>query len=421
MNEKLLQFIWQHQYFNPADLRSVTGQQISVVFPGYINVNQGPDFLMARIKIGKTVWVGNVELHLQSSDWDRHGHTQDIHYRNVILHVVWSDDQFGRFKCPVLELKGRVPRLLMEQYEQWMQSPAYIPCHKKITLLPQAGWEGWKKQLLMNRLHRSGLRIREYLDENRHHWEESLWWLLARNFGLRVNSDAFESIARSIPLNLFSKLRGRMDQLEAVLLGQAGLLSREFYEDYPKMLKNEYHFIRDKFGLVPSSIPVFFLRMRPVNFPTIRLAQLASLMNEQTGLFSKLREADSFTAVQGLFTVKAGSYWDYHYLLDELAGFQPKQLGEQMIHSIMVNTVCPMLFTYGEWMKDRHQKDKAMSWLREIPAENNSIIRQYRSLGLEINETSASQAILELKKYYCDEKRCLDCAIGATILKKSII
>lgn len=420
MNEKLLQFIWQHQYFNRSDLKCDFGQDVSIIFPGYFNTDQGPDFLMARIRIGQTIWVGNIELHIRSSDWERHGHTQDWHYRNVVLHVVWMDDRPGKSKCPVLELKGRIPRLLLDQYEQWMQSPLYIPCHKKITSLHPAGWEGWKKQLLMNRLHRSGTRIREYLEESRQHWEESLWWLLARNFGLRVNSDAFESIARSVPLNFFSKLRGRTDQLEALLLGQAGLLSREFMEDYPRMLKNEYLFMREKFGLVPSSIPVFFLRMRPVNFPTVRLAQLATLMNDQAGLFSRLREADSYRTVQHLFQVKASPYWDYHYLLDELTAYRPKQLGEQMVQSIMINTVCPMLFTYGEWMKDNYQKEKALSWLKEIPAENNAIIRQYRTLGLEINETSSSQAILELKKYYCDEKRCLECAIGASILKKSL-
>ncbi|MGB3008611.1 MAG: DUF2851 family protein [Chitinophagaceae bacterium] len=278
MTERLLHFIWQFQYFNKNDLVSTAGETVQVIFPGQYNTNQGPDFSDGKIKISKTTWAGTIELHLKTSDWIKHNHQSDKNYNNVVLHVVWEDDG-TKDAIPVLELRDRVSKILLQRYEELMKASSYIPCEKGIGAIRDITWKSWKDRLLAERLQRKTLAVEKFLSVNNFHWEETFWWMLARNFGIKVNADSFEAIARSIPINVLAKQKHQIHQLEALLLGQAGLLEENFKDDYPELLKREYKFLQTKYQLKPVSIPLHFLRMRPGNFPTIRLAQLAMLVH----------------------------------------------------------------------------------------------------------------------------------------------
>ncbi len=420
MNERLLQFIWQHQYFNKNELTTVQGEQVQIIKHGHYNSNQGPDFSEAILKIGNTTWAGNIELHVHTSDWKKHEHDNDKNYDNVILHVVWKHDENVN-NTPVLELNSLIPKVLLKKYEQIMHAPTFIPCENHIAEVNPLVWTAWKERLVIERLARKSLITVHYLQQNNYHWEETFWWLLARNFGMKVNGDAFEQMARSLPLQILSKHKNQIIQLEALIFGQAGLLSSKFTDAYPKMLQREYQFYKNKYRLGPGAGGAFFLRMRPVNFPTVRLAQLAMLVHESVHLFSKIKEIDSIKTVKECMKVTANDYWHYHYRFDEDSVFMKKQLGQDMIDHIIINTVVPVLFCYGRYHNDQKIVTKALRWLDEIPAESNVIIQGYKTLKLSVKSAFSSQALIELKTQYCDARKCLYCAIGNAVLKDSAI
>jgi hypothetical protein len=357
-----------------------------------------------------------VELHTRTSEWNKHDHHHDSNYNNVVLHVVWENDTTSN-NIPVIELRERVPKILLQRYEELMNSPAFIACEKSIQTVQDITWKSWKERLLAERLLRKAKAVDDYLLQNNYHWEETFWWLLARSFGMKVNADAFEAIARSIPLTILAKQKHQIHQLEALLLGQAGLLDNKFEEDYPKLLRKEYYFQKSKHKLKPSPVPVLFLRMRPGNFPTIRLVQLAKLVHESAHLFSKIKDADSLKDVKQWLDVTANDYWHYHYRFDELSSFKEKKLGIFMVDNIIINTVVPALFAYGSYYGEQKYKDKALQWLGESASENNSITRGFHSIGIENKNAYDSQALIELKNEYCDKKRCLDCSAGNSILR----
>ncbi|HEX7904591.1 MAG TPA: DUF2851 family protein [Chitinophagaceae bacterium] len=416
MTERLLQFIWQFQYFNRNALSTLDGEAIQVLLPGHYNTNQGPDFTNAKIKIGTTTWAGTIELHVKTADWKKHKHHSDKNYKNVILHVVWEDDE-TRNAVPVLELKSRVSRLLLHRYNELMQTTGFIPCEKNITSIKDITWKSWQERLLAERLLRKAKTIETFLQQNNYHWEETFWWLLARNFGMKVNADAFESVARSIPINILAKQKYQVHQIEALLLGQAGLLKEAAEEDYPQLLQKEYKFQESKHGLHPIHLPLHFLRMRPGNFPTVRLAQLAMLVHESAHLFSKIKEAGSVKDVKRWFDVTANDYWHYHYRFDETSPYKKKKLGEVMIDNIIINTIAPVLFAYGSYHGEQKYKDKALQWLGETSAEKNVITKGFQELGIKNETAFDSQALIELKNEYCTKKRCLECVVGNSLLK----
>jgi hypothetical protein len=417
MTERLLQFIWQFQYFNKGELTTLQGENLGIIFPGQYNTNQGPDFLEAKIRIGNTTWAGNIELHFKTSDWEKHNHHRDDNYNNVILHVVWEHDTSYQNSIPVLELKERVSKILLQRYDELIKTISFIPCENSIHLVKDIIWNSWKERLLAERLIKKSRIVERYLQQSNYHWEEVFWWLLARNFGIRVNADAFEEMARSIPLAVLAKHKKQVHQLECLLLGQLNLLSRNFEEDYPIMLKKEYEFYKKKYGLRPIARLPFFLRMRPGNFPTIRLAQLAMLVFDSAHLFSKVKETASVSEIKKWFAVTANDYWHYHYRFDEPSQFRKKKLGASMTNNIVINTITPMLFAYGHYHNEERYKQKALRWLEETSAESNSITRGFRQLNIENKNAFDSQALIELKNGYCDLKRCLDCALGNSILK----
>ncbi|MFI5186349.1 MAG: DUF2851 family protein, partial [Chitinophagales bacterium] len=270
MTERLLQFIWQFRYFNKSELATTKGENLQIIHQGQLNFNQGPDFSEAKIRIGETTWVGNIELHCKTSDWKKHNHHNDDNYNSVILHVVWEDDLSENSLIPILELKERVSKILLERYEMLMNAAGFIACEKTIHTVRDITWKSWKERLLAERLTRKANTAEVFLKQSNYHWEEAFWWLLARNFGMKVNADIFEEIARSVPLTILAKHKNQIHQLEALLLGQSNLLNEDFEEDYPGMLQKEYEFYKKKYDLKPIAGSTFFLRMRPGNFPTIR-------------------------------------------------------------------------------------------------------------------------------------------------------
>ncbi|HMJ47813.1 MAG TPA: DUF2851 family protein [Ferruginibacter sp.] len=417
MNEKLLQYIWQFQYYNTAGLETTSRQSLQVVHPGNLNSNQGPDFLDAKIRIDNTTWAGSIELHILSSQWKAHRHSDDTNYRNVILHVVWKANTLEELPFPTIELYDRVSNLLLSKYTELMQARRFIQCKNHFPFVNKIIVNSWIERLLVERLQEKSAVIEHFLQKNNFNWEETFWWLIARNFGSTINSDSFEKVAQSLPLKLLAKHKNQLLQLEALLLGQAGLLNDDFKEAYPVMLQKEFSFLRKKYRLQKIHIPVYFLRMRPANFPILRLAQLAALLNNSDHLFSKILEENDVDRLQQLFIVTANDYWHYHYRLDEPGGFKKKVLGSQMIHNILINTVIPIVFTYGYFNKKESYKNKALQWLEKVQPEKNSITKSFEPLGFSNQSAFDSQGLIQLKNQYCDRKRCLECAIGNAILK----
>ena len=422
MKEDLLQYIWKFQLFNKSELACSNGTPIMIINPGNQNSNQGPDFLQGKIKIEDTTWVGNIEIHINSSNWNQHDHSNDPNYQNVILHVVWNHDveikDISGNNLPTIELQSRISNILLSKYRQLMQNPVFIPCEDQVKSVSNLIIENWVQRIAAERLITKAERVLALHQDTKLHWEETFWHLIAANFGLKVNSDFFLKIAQSLPLSLFSKHRHNIIQIEALLMGQAGLLNENFVDKYATLLQKEYDFYRKKYSLTPVQGQLLFLRMRPANFPTIRLAQLAMLLKESEHLFSIIKETESVHDVKKLLQVCANDYWHYHYVFDDKSGYKIKELGKQMTENIVINTIIPVLFAYGLYHNEEKYKEKALAWLQQISPEINTITKGFQKLGFQNKNALDSQAYLHLKKEYCDVKRCLECAIGNSILKK---
>jgi hypothetical protein len=398
MREELLHFIWRYGYFNQRELATETGESLQILSPGTLNGNQGPDFLQARIRIDGILFEGPVELHFKTSDWLKHGHDADNHYREVILHVVWENDirpkghamPTKRDAIPILVLRHRVSKLLLGQYHLWMTSRSFVPCERRLNEISKPDLTTWQQQLVRRRLQQRTLMIRSCLEENCQHWEETTWWLMARSLGQPVNAAAFEAIGRSLRVSLMGRHRDEPTRLEALLLGQAGLLEGAFSGDYPRHLQQEYRYCRGKYKLEPIRVPLSFMRMRPGHFPTIRLVQLAALMAAaDTGWFARIRDAESWRDIMPSLRVRASGYWDNHYTLDVTSAPRSKQMGETIKRSLLINAFIPMLFASGRLRDIPRSSKKALRWLEEIGPESNSIITGWRRLGITA-ETAAA-------------------------------
>ncbi len=417
MNERLLQFIWQHLYFNKEQLVTEDGQLLQIIFQGSINTNQGPDFLNAKLKIGDVLWAGHVELHLKTSDWNKHGHENDEQYNSVILHVVWQHDTIAQQRFPLLALNSRVASSLLEKYGELMQQNKFIPCENQVASVREIVWLSWKERMVAERFQQRSKKIEELLVTTKHHWEDVFWQLIARNFGLPLNADLFEAIAQSISVIILAKHKNQIQQVEALLLGQAGLLNDEFDDHYPQMLAKEYQFLKKKYKLEPVPQKPVFLRMRPSNFPTIRLAQMAMLIHHSSHLFSKIIEAKELSEIKKMLQLTANDFWHTHYTLTDASAFKKKQLGTMMLENILINTIIPVLFAYGSYHKKEQIKQKAIQWLQQLPKEKNVITKKWEEVGVAHQSAFDSQALLHLKKNYCTQKNCIGCAVGNSIQK----
>jgi Protein of unknown function (DUF2851) len=425
MREELLHFIWRHRYFNQQQLFTEAGEPLQILFPGELHRDQGPDCRNARIRIGGQIFTGPVEIHIRASDWTRHAHDNDDHYRATILHVVWENDwHAGDGKAltpggiPLLTLRQRVPKLLLDRYDRWMKAPVFVPCEGQLSQVDGVLLSEWQRELVLQRLDRRMQFIRECLEGKKQHWEQVAWLLMAQSMGSPVNKAAFGAIARSLPVELLARHRSQPMQLEALLLGQAGLLEGTFGEDYPKNLQREYRFLQTKLGLRPVGVPLSFLRMRPAHFPTLRLAQLAGLVASRTGWLSVVLEAGSPHDVLEGGDVVAGEYWADHFVLGKRAEAIPKRLGTGMQQGLLINAFIPLLYAYGCLRNEPSYTQKALHWLQELKPEHNVLLSGWQRLGFNPVHAADGQALLELKQEYCDARRCLDCAIGCAFLKQ---
>lgn len=420
MTEKLLQFIWQFRYFNRTALLTKSGAALRIVRPGQFNTNQGPDFRDALIKIDQTWLAGHIELHIRASDWDKHGHPQDPAYRNIILHVVWEDDGCSLGAAvETLELKQRVPKMLLKQYESWMERPSSIPCSGSSPKADDLLWTSWKDRLVTGRLERKSRIITDKNILNGNNWQETAWQLLARGFGGQVNADAFEALARSLPYRLLARQRHHVTVMEALLLGQSGLLETAPADKYLSLLRREYDFLQKKYGLQPSTVQMQFLRMRPASFPTIRLSQLAVFIQQHPSFFQDFFGRATVSDMCAMLNTSANDYWCYHYTAQTASAYKQKKLGKDMAASIIINSIAPLVFARASSANDEQGKQRVLGWLSSLPAENNKIISMWRSFDLTIKSALETQALLELKTQYCDYKNCLSCSIGARLLSNT--
>ena len=431
MSEDFLHYIWKHRLFKSSNLETTGGEKISVEHPGTHNTDAGPDFFNARIKIGSTLWAGNVEIHQRSSDWQKHFHHTDKEYDNIILHVVEEHDEELKRKdnssVPTLELKNRIEKLYIDNYDRLINSRNKILCEKQISSVGNFTIDHWLERMLVERLERKSKDIFRMLEQNKNNWEETFYFLIARNFGFKLNAQPFEELARSLPLSALAKHRNDLPQIEAMLFGQAGMLSatgrtrmgeeKKFTEEYPAALKKEFDFLTSKFKFENKvSSPWKFLRLRPANFPTIRIAQFAQLVHNSSHLFSKILECSTTKQVKKLFDVSVSDYWKSHYTFEKKSQHREKHLGEVAVENIIINTVAPLIFSYGMNRHDEALKERATSFLEQVSPEKNSIITKWESLGIGADNSFRTQALLELFNEYCSKKKCLTCGIGNKLI-----
>ena len=421
MNEDFLQFIWKQNLFSKSKQFSTKGNEIEIIDVGRQNFDSGPDFFDARIKLDNVLWAGNVEIHLKSSSWYQHGHDSDSAYDNVILHVVLEDDVSvvlnNEREIPCLQLQF-TPDLL-NNYQMLMSSQRWIPCFDELKNVEKFFVNNWLDRMLIERLERKALEIEKILIQNKNSWEDTLYQVLARYFGMRVNADPFQQLARSIPLKFLAKQKNSLFQLEAMLFGQSGLLAKyDCDDDYLLKLKKEYRFLAQKFQLEPiASSRWKWLRLRPPNFPTVRIAQFASLVHQSESLFSKFIKAKSITDVSNLLKCEASAYWTTHYQFGEESIEKKKNMGKTGIDALIINCVVPLLFLYGTHHDLQKLKDKACDFLSQLPSEKNAIINKWKDCGVEVMTAYQSQALLQLKTTYCDHASCLQCEFGNRIIR----
>ena len=416
MREEFLYYLWENRLID-NNLQTAEGEAVEVVATGYRNTDSGPDFLEAKIRIGDKLWAGHVEIHVKSSDWIRHGHQNDKAYKNVILHVVYENDAQVN-EIPTLELKGHFDESLFLQYQKLISSKNWIPCEKSIAKAPVFTRLSWLDRIAVERLESKSETVTKILEANQFDWEDALYKLLMRYFGLKVNNEAFEYLANILPFKTLLKHADNLLQVEAMLIGCAGFLEEDFTEEYPLLLKREFAVMRAKFNLLTMPAERWkFLRMRPSNFATIRLAQMAQLIHKNGCLFSKIKTAKDTTEVKALFDVKASEYWKTHYRFEVPAESKPKHLGNTTADVLIINAVAPLLFCYGKLHKNESYCDTAMQFLEDIEAEDNAIIRHFSQCGITAENAMQTQALLHLYNMYCKRKRCLECKIGAVLLR----
>ena len=422
--ESLLHYVWKHRIYVPDNFQTTDGQPIEIIDPGIYNSDAGPDFFNAKIKIAGEIWAGNIEIHTCSSDWYKHRHQLDKAYTAVILHIVYTIDteiikaESGR-KIPQFVLK--IPDHIQTNYRSLLNREDSIPCLPHIRDIPAVYWSDWKNALTVERLERKTQTIFDFLDEYRDDWNEVFYITLARNFGFGINNDAFERLAKSLPYKYILKHGNSPLQIEALFLGQAGLLeSDELADDYYQHLRQEYLFLSQKYNLKSLEASIFkSLRIRPNNFPHIKLMQLAGFIARGQSLFSQILEKSDLKEFQSLFVADVNEYWETHYHFGKISPRKKKNLGLSAIHILLINTVAPLLFAYGKRKNQDLFIQKALDLLENIPSERNHIITRFEKYGVKSLHAADSQALIQLKRSYCEAKKCIYCRIGYRVLNKS--
>lgn len=424
MPEEFLQYIWENNLFEAVGLQTTDGQPVEILSTGKRNSDSGPDFFNARIKIDGTVWVGNVEIHKLASDWERHNHNSDATYNNVILHVAEIIDKpvfrNNGEEIPAVVLK--YPAALKINYQKLLDAKTWIACqnqfHKIDPIILQLGFN----RLMIERLEDKTNEILSLLQANNNDWNATFYQMLARMFGFKVNAVPFELLAKSLPIEILAKHKSNLFQLEALLFGNSGLLNEQLLgDDYYLNLRNEYSFLYKKYQLKAIESHLWkFMRLRPGNFPTVRISQFAALIHRSHGLFSKIIESENLDELKFLFKVQASEYWNLHYNFNKKSTQNSvKELGENSINTIIINVVIPFLFVYGEKQNKEYLKNRSLEYLEQLPSEGNSIVEKWQKLGVESRSAFESQALLQLKNKYCEQKKCLNCQIGVKLVRSN--
>lgn len=422
MKEDFLHYIWQFKKFSLQDLHTVQGELLTIVNGGQYLQQSGPDFFNAQVIIGNQKWAGNVEIHLKSSDWYLHNHENDPAYDNVILHVVWEHDtevlRSDNTEIPVLEIKHYVAKEVLDSYNALAAAKTWIYCEKELETMDSFVLENWKERLFFERLERKAMPILQLAKETNGDWEAVLFCFLAKNFGLNTNGEIFYKIAQSLPFSIIRKESFEAENLEALLFGRAGLLEGDFEDLYAKDLQGRYAYMAHKYQLAPVHIDnVEFFRHRPDNFPTIRLSQLAALYNAHQNLFSKIISAATLQDIYAVFKVGATPYWQTHYRFDKESAKKTKALSASFIDLLIINTIVPFRFAYGK-STGKENSEELLSLLQELAPEKNTIIDKFKHFKVATASAYDTQSLLQLKNEYCNNKRCLQCALGLELLKK---
>ena len=424
MQEDFLHYVWQHKKMSLKSLKTTAQQPITLKAVGLANVNSGPDFFNAQVRIGTQLWAGNIEIHVKSSDWYVHHHETDAAYDNVILHVVWEHNmeiyRKDNTPIPTLELKNYVLPHTYKNYNTLLNQKQYwIPCEPNMKEVEAFTVNHWLERLYLERLEGKYKFIENQLIESKQNWEAVLFWQLAKNFGLKVNGDAFLSIAKSMDFSVVRKSQFEAHQLEALFFGQAGLLDTEAQDVYVSELKSTYAFLKTKFSITNNGVlPVQFFRLRPPNFPTIRLAQLAALYSRCTNLFSSIIEAQSLDQLHAIFEGATSKFWDTHYTFEKTSKSTPKTLTKPFMNLLIINTIIPIKFAFNKYNRQTNQED-VVAIMRKIPMEHNSIVDKFQTLYAFGKTAFDSQALIQLKQNYCSKNKCLQCAIGSALLNRN--
>ena len=417
--EDILHYVWKFKLYH-SELKTTRGEAIEVIDPGISNTNEGPDFFNAKIKIADKLWVGNIEIHTSSSDWMKHNHQTNKAYNSVVLHVVKKAD------CEVADTDGHLipqcqiayPKHIDENYDFLIHSDIDLPCANFIIEMDRFHLSSWMRNLLIERFTRKGRDIEQHITRFHGSWEDVFYVLLCRNFGFGLNSDSFERLALSLPLRYIQKQGDNLVQIEALLFGQAGMLQDENpKDDYHRLLQKEYDFLKHKYDLRPLEKHIFkSMRTRPTAFPQIRVAQLAALLHHSSSLFSKILSSKDVGQIRLLFHVNASEYWQTHYSFGTMSAKKNKYLGDKSLDIILINSVSPVLFIYGKHINDEDMRERAFDFLEMIAAEKNSVTKPFAQYGLPMNSAADSQAVIQLKREYCERRRCLYCRIGHKLL-----
>lgn len=426
MREDFLHYIWKNNYLLNKNLRLVNGDILQIISSGEHNKLSGPDFLGAHLKIGTQEWAGNVEIHTHSSHWYAHGHEKDRAYSNIILHVVWQHDSevfdYHNNIIPTLELQSIVSQEILDTYHDFFNRPtSFIPCEKELIHIENSVWNIWKSTLYLERLKEKSSLILKMLQDTQNDWESVFFRLMMRYFGGNINGEIFENAARKIPFTIIRKELHRIESLEALLFGQLGLLTGEALDTYQKTLQTEYQYQQHKYQLLTSEIGVQFFKLRPSNFPTIRLSQLANFYNKEKNLFAKCLSINSIEEWQTLVTsISTSEYWKTHYTFTKESKSKIKKITKLQAELLWINVIIPIQYTYAIFLNELNNSS-FLTKMTNVPVEENAILNKFQNLKVVINNALESQAILQLYKKYCSKHECLRCQIGITLLKQKIL
>lgn len=420
--ESFFHYLWKHRAYHPG-LKSAGGENIQVLHTGTHNRDSGPDFLMAKVRIGQTIWAGNVEIHIKASDWYMHGHHLDKAYNNVILHVVAFHDREVRdeagSKLQTLCMEGAFDQKLLTQYHKICRNLNWVPCSNLIPSVPGIILVQTLHSRAIERLYKKTMEIKDELAACNNDWEECCYRLTGKQFGSKINTMAFETLARTIPAKVLMKHCGDQFSLEALLFGQSGLLHRGLREQYPRQLKKEHAYLSLKYGLMPMPGYLWkFMRLRPAGFPTLRISQLAGLYARQQRVFQSMLEQDKLEKLLAYFKLEASPYWDSHYIFGRKSKKRKKRFGRQSARLLLINAIIPLMHLYGEQMHKPSLCERAISFLEGLPPEQNALVSRWKETGVEARNALETQGLIQLKTDYCDQKHCLECPIGHFLLKQ---